>query len=282
MTSCFSSRIKGRYIVILWLLPVIYIPGLEDIYQLLHAETEWYWFDLIAIYYWYTMLFLLLFFLVKLSGLELRRMYGRIQPAEIIPAFKLTAYIFIFSIAAIYWLLYPLSFVAPEFVQWWYLDSPSFVYMDMERFPVLPNVLSFVSLVILAPLLEEFMFRGLLLHRWSKKWGILRAVLMSSILFGVLHPDPLGAVVFGIAMCILYLRTQTLWLPVICHALNNLAAWLIEMGYMLYQEDAYEYTLEDFQGDWYWGVICTLIVLFWSYRYISSPGRDRHWSLPAV
>lgn len=282
MKNSFSSCIKGRYIIILWLLPVIYLPGLEDLYQLFDVETEWYWFDLVAIYYWYTILFLLLFLLVKLSGLELRRMYGRIQPTEIMPAVKLTAFVFIFSIAAIYWLFYPLSFVMPEFVQWWYLDGPPFVYIDLGRFPLIPNMLSFVTLVILAPLLEEFMFRGLLLHRWSEKWGMLRAVLLSSLLFGVMHPDPLGATVFGIAMCILYLRTQTLWLPVMCHALNNLAAWFIEMGYLLYLGEAYEYTLEDFRSDWYWGLACTLVVIFWSYRYMSSPRPDRSWSLPAL
>ena len=42
---------------------------------------------------------------------------------------------------------------------------------------------------ILTPMYEEFIFRGLLVlvYRWTKKRGLMKAVVISSLIFGVLH-----------------------------------------------------------------------------------------------
>jgi MFS family permease len=75
--------------------------------------------------------------------------------------------------------------------------------------------------VVLAPIIEETIFRGLLFSRLTKKWGMTRAMIVSSVLFGLLHPDPVGKFVFGFVACVLYVHTQTLILPIVLHALHN-------------------------------------------------------------
>ena len=77
------------------------------------------------------------------------------------------------------------------------------------------------SLIVLPPLVEELVFRGMLLERWTVKWRIGVAIVVQAIAFGVLHVDPVGAGLFGVVMALMYLRTRTLWVPIAMHAINN-------------------------------------------------------------
>jgi membrane protease YdiL (CAAX protease family) len=94
--------------------------------------------------------------------------------------------------------------------------------LAIRRGPSSPDALiTVVGMVIAAPFVEELVFRGILLHRWSRKWGIVRAALATSAIFAVMHPDPLGAFVFALIMVHLYTRSGTLLVPMAAHALNN-------------------------------------------------------------
>ena len=85
-------------------------------------------------------------------------------------------------------------------------------------------ILATIGLVVLPPLVEEVVFRGVLLERFSVKWRVGVAVILSAVLFGILHADPVGAGMFGIITGLLYLRTGSLWPGIIIHAVNNLVA----------------------------------------------------------
>jgi membrane protease YdiL (CAAX protease family) len=274
--------IYGRYIVIIWLLPFVFFPGLETIYRLLDVSTEWFWFDLIYYYYFHFIFLLLMALLFAAYKVNWKMMLSRADASDYLPAIKLTAFIFIFSIAAAYALFYPLSFVFPEFVTSWFIDIPPFIYSSQGEFPLIPNLLSFLSLVVFAPLVEEFAFRGILLHRWGEKYGVQTAIVLSSLLFGIAHPDPIGAAAFGVAMCILYLKTRTLWVPIFCHALTNLMVWCIEVGYISWLGPEYSYTLEDFRNEWQLGAVAALIVAVWGYLYLKGTNEKPVLSLPRL
>lgn len=266
----------------MWLLPFIYLPGLNRIYSFLDENTERYWFDVLYYVYYHTLFIALLATLVFFGKLNWRSMYGKIEKTELWPSIKLTTFTFLFSIAAAYALFYPLSYIYPNFVKWWYIDLPPLIYFGKGVFPLFPNILNFISLVILAPAIEEFAFRGILLHRWYYKWGMIKAILFSSLLFGIAHPDPIGATAFGVAMCILYLKNKTLWIPIFCHALNNLTVWIIEAGYFISLGPSYIDTIEDFQKGWYVGVICAVIVSIWVYVYMKGSKSQKVWELPNI
>ena len=85
-------------------------------------------------------------------------------------------------------------------------------------------ILATVGLVVLPPLVEEVVFRGVLLERFSVKWRVGVAVILSAVLFGILHADPVGAGMFGIITGLLYLRTGSLWPGIIIHPVNNSVA----------------------------------------------------------
>jgi len=274
--------IKGRYIVAVWLIPFLYLPGINEIYTLIQADSEWYWYDITYYYYFHFISAAVLVILVISSKVSWSSMFRRPLNADFQPAIKLTVFIFIFSIAAAFALFYPLSYMIPEFVNYWFIELPPIIYTSQGQYPFLPNLLSFLSLVILAPVIEEFTFRGVLLHRWSEKWGTLNAILISSLLFGILHPDPIGAAAFGIAMCVIYMKTQTLIVPIICHGLNNLVVWFMEVGYVIWLGPDYSYTLEEFQAEWTIGLSAAAISAVWVYVYLQGKQSQKGLTLPKI
>lgn len=75
----------------------------------------------------------------------------------------------------------------------------------------------------IGPVAEEFMFRGVILNRLKMKMGIKKAIILSSILFGMIHFElgMLSAVIFGICMSLIYLRTKNIFVTSTIHIINN-------------------------------------------------------------
>ena len=80
------------------------------------------------------------------------------------------------------------------------------------------------NVALLGPVAEELLFRGLLVNRLARKWGLSVSVLVSSLLFALPHQHVVGGFVFGLVMALLYVNTRSLLLPVVIHVLNNTLA----------------------------------------------------------
>lgn len=84
-------------------------------------------------------------------------------------------------------------------------------------------------IVILGPIYEEFLFRGLLVFGFSRNYGRIKAICLSALLFGFMHVDPariIFATLFGMVLAWVVLETGSLW-PSLCgHVLNNLLPFL--------------------------------------------------------
>ncbi|MGB8021378.1 MAG: type II CAAX endopeptidase family protein [Candidatus Nanopelagicales bacterium] len=85
-------------------------------------------------------------------------------------------------------------------------------------------LIALLGITILPPLVEETVFRGVLIERWTAKWRVGVAIIVSAVCFGILHADPVGAGVFGVIMSLLYLRTRSLWPGILVHFANNFFA----------------------------------------------------------
>lgn len=119
---------------------------------------------------------------------------------------------------------YFLSLVAPSFLDS-LLKSIAASKPENSSVPILFETIKFISFIIVAPVTEEFIFRGILLHRFTTKWGITPAILISSFIFGCLHVNPIGLSIFGVIMALLYLKSRTLFVPMVAHAMNNFVAF---------------------------------------------------------
>ena len=88
---------------------------------------------------------------------------------------------------------------------------------------------SFISVVIVSPICEELIFRGVFLNNLSRIVPVLFAVLISSLLFAALHPfgSIVSAFIFGICIALLYLKFDNIFAAFAAHFLNNLFAEVI-------------------------------------------------------
>lgn len=111
-----------------------------------------------------------------------------------------------------------------------FLDS--LVKPSMSIFDYLPVFGSFFATVIISPISEELIFRGVFLNRMKLFVPTVFAVLASSLLFGSLHSfgSMISAVVFAICMAILYLKTENICVAIFAHFLNNLFAEIIKFA----------------------------------------------------
>ena len=96
----------------------------------------------------------------------------------------------------------------------------------------------FIALVILAPFLEEIIFRGLLLNRLSSKYGAAPGLFMSSLVFTASHIFTTtifmwpAQFIFGILAGFMYLRSRSLVVSMSSHALVNFCNFLILIMFM--------------------------------------------------
>lgn len=94
---------------------------------------------------------------------------------------------------------------------------------------LMPARILFIILLtwLLGPLLEELVFRGLLFRAFERQRGWLYAAVVTSILFGLAHPNKIIATGLGglVLACVLR-RTGSLRACVLLHALFNvLVSW---------------------------------------------------------
>jgi membrane protease YdiL (CAAX protease family) len=88
--------------------------------------------------------------------------------------------------------------------------------------------------ICVAPIAEEFFFRGFFYRALRTRWPVLVAAGIDGLLFGVIHYDfsgaeallilpPLGAL--GFIFCLVYERTGSIYPVIALHALNNAIAF---------------------------------------------------------
>ena len=109
-------------------------------------------------------------------------------------------------------------------------DSPLFGDFESVGFGVL--LLYFLTIDILSPIIEETLFRGIFLRRFNKGLNnITLAILISSILFGICHAfgGILGAILFGICVSLLYIKSRNILVPIFAHFLNNIISFLLAL-----------------------------------------------------
>ncbi|NEP10754.1 MAG: CPBP family intramembrane metalloprotease [Symploca sp. SIO2C1] len=232
----------------------------------------------------YNLIFILLCFwaIERLNrlGIKVNYLFGHL-PSNYgwLPTLGIVITILLFSLGSGQLLFYILSFVAPEWVES-VLSDKNFLSTSENIDTILNNILTVITVVVVARVTEELLFRGILLHRWTAKWGIIPALLLSSLLFGILHVNIIGLFVFGLMMALLYLKTRTLIVPIVCHSLNNLAA----VGIGLLSDDTgitgSADILEQLHSYWWVGIIYIALSAPWLIYFIYQNWPNSSFPLP--
>ena len=225
---------------------------------------------------------LVILWIVRDEGLVLKHLFGQLLGQRhprfsILYGLILVLSLLIFSLGS-FSLFFALAALAlPDYAEQ-ILQTASVLEGAQGQFPQLSNVLMLTLVLVVAPVVEEFIFRGILLQRWGTKWGLGRALLASSILFGLLHPNnPIGLTLFGLAMGLLYIRTRSLWVPIGFHALNNLSAVGLAGLSNLAGGDEVAVTVADIQEGWKFGLLLVLVSTPFLWRFVR-----RSWPKPAA
>lgn len=88
-------------------------------------------------------------------------------------------------------------------------------------------LISWVTICVLAPVLEEMLFRGIILRSFLQQYSRRAAIIGSALLFGAAHlngPQFVAGAVLGCVLGWLYERTRSLWPCIFLHAVYNAAA----------------------------------------------------------
>ena len=121
-------------------------------------------------------------------------------------------------------LIFAAMFALNIFVQWFPLqDKMAWMFEGLSH-----NILGIISMVVLAPLLEEILFRGaiqgVLMRLFGKPWP---AIVVAALIFGIVHWNPVQVVyatLLGIVLGWIYYRSGNLVYVIVGHVLNNAIA----------------------------------------------------------
>ena len=92
----------------------------------------------------------------------------------------------------------------------------------------LNKVFAAIALVVVGPILEEVIYRGLIYGKLRKKHSLITSILIVSILFGFLHGQwNVGVDVFALSVvaCLMRETTGTIYAGIILHILKNTIAF---------------------------------------------------------
>lgn len=127
------------------------------------------------------------------------------------------------AIALLFGVVTPISSLIPM------PESAKEMFLNLSR---QTGIFSFLLMVIAAPILEELIFRGIILDGLLTKYSTVKSILLSSFLFGFVHLNPWQFVtgfILGIFIGWVYYRTKSLSFPIIIHATANLTGFLMRL-----------------------------------------------------
>lgn len=219
----FNTRlrtVKIRELILGIFLAFMFAIGLSIIFPTIESND-----DLFMIIWTLSILLFFVWCLKGTNGLNdnIEEIFQKENRNEILYVFIINisfAYIFLFSIVLMDMLLG--------------MGDPTWTSMiDIDSVSLEPTAFLFsaITSIFFAPVIEELIFRGVLFNRMKIRIGIVPAMLLSSLLFAVGHDfgGIMSAFLFGLCMCILYLKTDNILIPMAVHFINNAVATLIDL-----------------------------------------------------
>lgn len=185
------------------------------------------------------------------AGLRPADVFGR-PPGEVTvwpTVIMMVPVMFAFAAMSLWATAYAASWIAPDFAQQYVLDQGGDDELRQLAQDGSPLLIMFI--VVIGPVIEEFVFRGIVMRRWMARSTLWRGVIGSSIIFALLHPPfVVGALVVGIFLSMLYLVTRSLYAPIAFHAMyNGLVTWAT-LGATQLPEAQTETSLAEFRSEW--------------------------------
>lgn len=120
-----------------------------------------------------------------------------------------------------------LIWLATQFLPWFDVDQVQDTGFN-DIFAQFEYILAFITLVIIAPLAEEVLFRGYLYGRLRKVVPIWLAIVVTSVLFGAVHGAwnlAFDTFALSVFLCLLREFTGSIWASILLHMIKNALAF---------------------------------------------------------
>ncbi len=138
-----------------------------------------------------------------------------------------------------------------------------------EMFPMFGMIMMAINLLIIAPITEEIALRGIVYTRVEKTTNAITAIIVSSVLFGLMHllaggiALVIGAMCMAIVLGCIYKNFNSLWVCIIAHAAANLPDFIL-------------YNRPKISGRVFWGLIafCALLFIVGVYAIQKSASKN--------
>jgi membrane protease YdiL (CAAX protease family) len=110
------------------------------------------------------------------------------------------------------------------------------------------GILSLFKTAIVAPFAEEFLYRGLIFQGFVRRYNPKKAVLLTSLLFAVVHLTPLGmfnSFISGLFLAWLLLETRSLWPCIAAHCISNGIVYFQTIAEPVFNIEILGYTVDN-------------------------------------
>lgn len=222
--QCFSrlSVRKGFILVIFFTIPV----SVALLFAIDSAEIEKTWSEIIVSYSLYAVPFLLFIWVLLKKEIPKSAIFqgDSADISRIMIVIPLMALSFGIIWVTILGLNSVSAGLGESYLNW--MNSVDMFETDSDT-GLMQYVLLFILISFVAPVIEEIIFRGIMIERLGAKYSYGAAVIISSILFGMLHINPVGAFITGLVLSMEYLRSRTLMIPILIHIVNNATATIM-------------------------------------------------------
>jgi hypothetical protein len=155
---------------------------------------------------------------------------------------------------------YPLSFIFPSWLE--NILGDNFLTEASECFsPILYYFLNIINNFMIIPVAESFIFLGIILHRWSAKWGVRPAIIIMCIFYSILSNNFFGGFSFVLMNIMLYIKSRTLIVPIVASIISNAISFILFLLTL-----SVENSLEQFRSQLGIGIFCVALstpLLLW-------------------
>lgn len=213
------ESIRLRWFMLWYVCGVIIVFVLSDFATKVFTSKSYVsLFDVLQSYFIYIIPFLWILFQMKRFNLPLQKLIGNVgMNVKWREIFCVVMISILLSMGLIIVFSNILTIIAPSAIKELLGDDT----LNAIPHSLLYKVLESINVIIIGPIVEELVCRGIIFNRLKVKWGITKALILSSLIFSIVHFDFGGAFVFGLIMALLYLKTNSLIVPIVCHCLNN-------------------------------------------------------------
>jgi len=168
----------------------------------------------------YFLVYKIIISLMKKQSLSIRSV-AKSDPKKWNELFKISSWTFLTAVVATSFSVFLLTVISflPNVYE---LIIPYIEELAAEE--DIPHVYLFVVAVIVAPIVEEIIFRGYIMNKWIDKYSLKKGIFYSSFLFMLFHVQSffIPQLLLGLLCALVYVKFNNLFYAIFTHSLYNL------------------------------------------------------------